>query len=152
MALLVEVHPHHERLAQRAGDLDEARPGRVDAQDVSDHELPSARAGPVDHGLGFVHGRGQGLLAEDVGARRDGGAGEGPVGLRIGVDAHHVGSRGAERLLVVGELGQAAELEAEGVARGGATADEAYDLELRHAVVGAGVARPHVAAAGYEHA
>ena len=45
--LLVEVHPHDERLAERAADLDEARPGGMDAQDVADEQrLASPRAPP----------------------------------------------------------------------------------------------------------
>src|SRR5262249_22786340 len=64
----------------------------------------------------------------------------------------HVGPGDPERLVVVAELGQSAELRAEGTARRLATADEADDLELRHPVVGAGMASAHVAAAGHEHA
>ena len=152
VALLVQVHPHHERLAEGAGDLDEPRPGRVDAQDVPDHQLQVARARRVDDRLGLFHGGGQGLLAEDVAAGLDRRPGERAVRLGIGVDAHHVGPGDPERLVVVAELGQAAQLRAERAARRRATTDEADDLELRHPVVGAGVARAHVAAAGHEHA
>ena len=71
VALLVQVHPHHQRLAERPRDLDEARPRGVDAQDVADHQLAVGGARGVDDGLRLVDGFGQRLLAEDVAAGLD---------------------------------------------------------------------------------
>ncbi len=101
VALLVEVHPHHQRLAERPGDLDEPHPRGVHAQDVADHELAIAGACGVHDGLRFFDGFGQRLLAEDVAAGLDGGPRVRPVRFGIGVDAHDVGTRGFERLVVV---------------------------------------------------
>ena len=152
MALLVQIHPHHQRLAQRPGDLDEAHPRRVDAQDVADDELAVAGAGGVDDGLRFGDGLGQRLLAEDVAAGLDGGARVGAVGLGVGVHAHDVWTRGVEGVVEVRELGKPAQFLAQRAAAGRTTADQADDLELGHPVIGAGVAGAHVAAAGDEHA
>ena len=71
----------------------------------------------VDDRLRLGHGLGQRLLAEDVAARLDRRARVRRVRLRIGIDADDVWLRGRERLVVVGELGHAAELLAERVAR-----------------------------------
>ena len=71
VALLIQVHPHHERLAERPGDLDELLPGRVHAQDVADHQLPLARARGIHDRLRLRDGLGQRLLAEHVAAGLD---------------------------------------------------------------------------------
>ena len=124
----------------------------MDAQDVADDQLAVAGARGIDDGLRLFDGFGQRLLAEDVAAGLDGGPRVGAVRFRIGVDAHDVGPRGLQRLIVVGELGQSAQFLAERGAAGRPAADEADDLELGHLVVCAGVAGAHVAAPGDEHA
>ena len=146
MALLIEVHPHHERLAEGARELDEPDPRRMDAQDVADHEFASVGDRAVDDRLRFGDGFGQRLFAEHVAAGLDRGARVRRMRLGVGIDADDVRLRGLQRVVIVSEGGDAAEFLAERVARFGATADDAHDLELRHLVVRAGVARAHVAA------
>jgi hypothetical protein len=108
VALLVQVHPHHERLAERPGNLDELLPGRVHAKDVADHQLPVARTREVHQLLRLRDGLGQRLLTEDVATRFDCRPRIRPVRFGIRVDADDVGPGRRERLEVVAERRHAA--------------------------------------------
>ena len=81
--------------------------------------LRPSRARGVDDALGLLDGLGQRLLAEHVAARLDRRLRVRRVRLGIRVDADDVGLGRGERLVVVAELGHAAELLAERLARAG---------------------------------
>jgi len=150
--LLVEIHPHHERLAEGLGDLDEALPGGVDAQDVADHELAIGRLCRRDDFPGLGDGDGDGFFQKDVTARREGFPRVVGVGVGVGIDRDGIGLRLGEGVLVVGKLRI---LGPEGVeeiaARGFAAGDDAYDFKAGHGMVGLGVGFAHVAAADDEN-
>jgi hypothetical protein len=61
VALLVEVHAHDERLAERLHGLDELRPGGVMPQDVTDDDLALHGLGFGDDLLGLGDGHGEGF-------------------------------------------------------------------------------------------
>ncbi len=46
VALLIQVHPHHQRFTERACDLDELEPFRMDANDVAVDQLAILRPKP----------------------------------------------------------------------------------------------------------
>ena len=62
--LLVQVHAHDERLAKGAADLDEARPRRMDAQDIADEQNLVRRSRGRDDPFGGFERVGERLLAE----------------------------------------------------------------------------------------
>ena len=150
--LLVEVHPHHQRLAERAGGLDEPLPGGMDPEDVADHELLARLPGRRHDLLRLGHRHRHRLLEKDVAAGLEGGLGVCGVGVGVGVDRDGVGRGGGEGLVIVGELRivRTDRIE-QGPPRRLATGDDAHDLEAGHVVVGLGVRGAHVAAAGDEN-
>ena len=146
VALLIKVHAHDERLAERLHGLDELRPGRVVTEDVADDDLTLHFLGLGDDLLGLGDGHGKGLLNEDMatGCER----GDGVFGMRVWVarDRHRVGLSGLQRGLEVAELRIAA---AEfGVKLGpgiSGPGDEADNLEAGQLMVSEGVRTAHVA-------
>jgi hypothetical protein len=151
-ALLVQVHAHDQRLAERLRDLDELLPRRVHAQDVADDDLAAVLLREVGDLLRLLDGLGQRLLAEHVRTALQRHLGDRRVRVRIGVDRHHVRLRRRVGHCEVGERRHAAELGRQSVAGGRGAGDEPHQLEVAlQAVVGAGVGGAHVAAADDEH-
>lgn len=149
-ALLVQVHAHHQGLAQGSRDLDELGPGGVDAEDVADHEGDALFPGEGHELLALLQGLRQGLLDEHVGSRVQGRLAELVVGVRVGVDGHRVRLRlgdGGERVAVGRD---AAQLGAEGLAALGAPAHHPHQLELVEGRVGARVGGAHVPASDHQ--
>ena len=89
-----------------------------------------------DDRLGFRDGRGDRLFDEHVapgGKRLDR---HGRVGVRIGADRHAVRLRRGQRVIVVVELGDAAEFRRQLAAAGARTVDQAHEVEPGVGVVG----------------
>lgn len=138
---------------QRARERDETLPGGMHLQDVADHQGAAGVPCRVDQANGRAGGVGRGFFEEDVRARFEGGNGVRGVCLGVGADADGVGTRGLQRVEIVGEFRKsAAERGVEAPARFRRARDQAGDREVRHPVVRARVRRAHVAAAGDEHA
>ena len=117
--LLVEVHPHDERLAERPANLDEAGPGRVDAQDVADEQRLPRRLRRRDDGLGRSQRVGERLFAENVRAGLERLEGHRRVVLGIGGDRDRIRLQRFKRLAELVEAGDAGEVPVEVLARGG---------------------------------
>ena len=150
-ALLIEVHAHDQRLAEGAGALDELLPGWVHAQDVADDQLLAGLARLVHHRLGAVHGGGERLFDEDVGAGVEGLEAELLVGVRVGVDRDRVGAALGQRLVDVLVARQRRELGGQVVAPADSPAAQPDELEAIDLLVSECVAEPHVADAHHEH-
>ena len=102
--LLIKVHPHHQRFAERLCDLNEPLPGGVDSQDVSNHQLAVRRFGGLHNSFSISDGDRDRLFQKHMTARlecRDGVFG---MGIGIGVDRNRIRLRGLQGLVIVGEL------------------------------------------------
>ena len=89
-ALLVEIHSHHQGVAESLRNLDKLDPGRVDPEDVADHQLAILFTGEVDDTLSGFHGGGDGLFHENMRPGFECFGGKLLVGFRIGVDGNDI--------------------------------------------------------------
>ena len=151
VTLLVQVHAHHQGLAEGLGDLDQLGPGRMVAQDVAEHQLlvvlPRLDDDPL--GIGDV-GRDR-LLHEHVAARLERPNGIVGMGVGIGIDRDGVraglGQRHVEILEprdlreALGQIGAALDR----------PAHQPDALEAVERLVGFGVRQAHVADADDQH-
>ena len=150
--LLVEVHAHDQRLSQRSSHLHELHPGRMNPQDIADHQLQALGLGEGRDVLGLRHRLGQRLLDEHVCARLQRHAGIGGMGVGPGVDRHGIGLQRGQRLRIVVELRHAREFRRQLFALGNVAAAQARDLEAIDRLVGPRMAQPHVAQPHDQHA
>ena len=143
-ALLVQIHPEDQRAAQLAGELDEADPGGVVAQDIADDELAAGAPGRRHHPLGIGDRIGDRLLEEDVRScfhRLDG---EIRMGIRQGIDGDDIGLEGGQRRRKIGEAGGLGQGRRKLPARDAALA-EADHLETGDSRIGQGMGEAHAA-------
>ena len=144
--LLVQVHAHDERLAERAAELDQLGPGGMDAEDVAEDELAVRGAGLGDDGLGVLDRGGDRLFHEDMAAGIHRPQRVGGVGVGIGVDRDRVGAGLAQGRFEVVEDGVALERRRELLAAASdRAAHQAHDLEAVQLVIGERMALAHVA-------
>ena len=148
IALLIQVHAHDQRLAQRLHGPDELRPGRVVAEDIADDDLALRGLGFGDDLLGRGDGDRERLLDEHVATGLERGDGVFGVGVRVAGDRDRVGLGRLERGMEVGVFGvAAAELGVEPRAGFGGAGDQADDPETGQLMVSEGVRTAHVAGA-----
>ena len=148
IALLIEVHAHDERLAERLHSLDELGPGRVVTEDVADNDLALHFFGLGDDLLGLGDGHGQRLLDEDMATGGERGDGVFGMCVRVARDGNRIGLRGLERGMEVAVLRVAtAEFSVKLGPGIGGPGDEADNLEARQLMVREGVRTAHVAGA-----
>ena len=102
VALLVKVHAHDERFAQRPGQLDELDPGRMLAQDIADDQLTPGLSGHPGYICGFFHGAGDGFLHKYMTSLLHGKNRKLGVGIGVGIDGNHIGLLFFHRLVIVG--------------------------------------------------
>ena len=151
VALLVEVHPHHQGLTQTPSELHKLLPGGVMAQDIAHHHLSLCLPGSGNHPFGPCYRGGERLFDKQMTSRRQRRQGVGFVGVRISGQAHGIRPGLRQRQLKV--------------AKGGITAPQTLIEQLTrlapsyqpadchpfHSVVSLGMGRPHIAAAHHQH-
>jgi hypothetical protein len=150
VALLIEVHAHHQRFAELLRFADEHLPRRVMVQDVADHQLPFRRTCGGDHTFTRRDARRDGFLGEDVAALRK--RGEGDLFMSVGIrrDAHRIRLGLGERLLPIVEQRMTAAEFLIDRALALATCDQTDDAETGDAMISLGVRAAHVAATDHQ--
>ena len=150
--LLIQVHAHHEWMAERLRDGDELPPGGMMAKNIANDELLSCALRGRDHALRRLEAWRKRLFNKHITTGGDSGEGEAFVGVGVGRNADGVRGCFGEGNIYEVEEGNL-EREAFGqLLLASAARNETGDLDAGDGAVGTSVRRTHIAAADYQDA
>ena len=149
--LLIEIHVHDEQLAEALGTADEFHPGRVDTEDIADHQLFIGGFRHVDNLLRIGDVCRQRLLGKNMAARIERLAAEIRMGVGVGVDRDDVRLGFGQGLAEIGELGISAEFLRQLLAVMNAGAAQADEFEAVNLMIGQRMAPSHIADAEHQY-